>query len=137
MFRFSIRDLMLLAAIVGMAIAWTVEHSRVSAERSRLRTALAETVRAKAEVSAANKELAAASEAVSAMSERSREESEVLERHGLTLYPFGVPICAPPDFPYDKLPKMPMLFRLCPDGTYSEIKTGEPVEQSPCQNVSP
>jgi hypothetical protein len=133
MFRFSIRELMLVTLVVALAVGWWVEHGRAATQGSRLRSALAETARVKAEASAASEKLASFMAIADKVSDeiraRSREESEELERHGLTLYPVAIPICVPPDFDFGKLPKMPVLSKLGPDGKYSEIKADEPVGQ--------
>jgi|GEM_PF-2778291 hypothetical protein len=42
MFRFSIRELMLVTLVAALVIAWAIDHRAVAASRDRAKTALAE-----------------------------------------------------------------------------------------------
>ncbi len=44
MFRFTIRDLVLLTAIAGLTIAWWLDHRRLAVAQDRLDTIIAELV---------------------------------------------------------------------------------------------
>jgi len=49
MFRFTIRELILLTVIVAMGAAWWLEHRALDAERGRLRRAVEQVEREKSQ----------------------------------------------------------------------------------------